>query len=137
MKINKEVTIYDIANELNVSPSTVSRALKGHHSIGKDTIKAVKKLAEKRGYRPNGIAASLRQSKTNTIGVIISWINRPFISSLISGVEQAANKEGFKVIITQSHDSYDSTGPLGNENPGEPLGAGHLLAANLNPTKGN
>lgn len=108
MKNNKEVTIYDIANELNVSPSTVSRALKGHFSIGKETIKAVKKLADKRGYRPNGIAASLRKSKTNTIGVIISWINRPFISSLISGVEQAANKEGFNVIISQSHDSYES-----------------------------
>lgn len=108
MKNKKEVTIYDIANELKVSPSTVSRALKGHYSIGKETIKAVKKLADKRGYRPNTIAASLRNSKTNTIGVIISWINRPFVSSLISGIEQAANKEGFNVIISQSHDSFES-----------------------------
>lgn len=108
MKNKREITMYDIASELNVSPSTVSRALKNHHSISKETISAVKKLADKRGYRPNGIAASLRKSKSNTIGVIISWIHRPFVSSLISGVEQAANKEGFNVIISQSHDRYEN-----------------------------
>lgn len=108
MKNKKEVTIYDIANELKVSPSTVSRALKDHYSIGKDTIKAVKKLANERGYRPNTIAASLRRNKTNTIGVMISWINRPFISGLISGIEEAASKAGYNVIISQSHDSYEN-----------------------------
>lgn len=106
MRNNKEVTIYDLAQELNVSPSTVSRALKEHPSIGKETIQAVKKLAEARGYRPNHIAASLRNNKTNTIGVIISLINRPFISSLISGIEEEARKEGYNVLISQSHDSY-------------------------------
>lgn len=106
MKAKKGVTIYDIANELNVSPSTVSRALKDHFSIGKEMIKAVKKLANERGYRPNNIAASLRRNKTNTIGVMISWINRPYVSSLISGVEEAASKAGYKVIISQSHDNY-------------------------------
>jgi len=62
-KNNKEITIYDIAKELNVSPSTVSRALKDHHSIGKKTKKAVLKLAQERGYQPNTIAASLRSNK--------------------------------------------------------------------------
>lgn len=108
MNKKREVTIYDIARELNVSPSTVSRALKDHHSIGKKTKKAVLKLAEERGYQPNIIASSLRSNKTNTIGIITSWINRPFISSLISGVEMAANKSGFNVIISQSHDSYEN-----------------------------
>lgn len=108
MKKKREVTIYDIARELNVSPSTVSRALKDHHSIGKKTKKAVLKLAEERGYQPNVIAASLRSNRTNTIGIITSWINRPFISSLISGVEMAANKSGYNVIISQSHDSYEN-----------------------------
>ena len=107
MKNKKGITIYDISSELNVSPSTVSRALKNHHSISKKTIRAVKKLAAERGYRPNGIAASLRKSKTNTIGVIISWVNRPFMSSLISGIEQAANAEGYHVIISQSYDVYE------------------------------
>lgn len=108
MKTRKGVTIYDIASELKVSPSTVSRALKDHYSIGKDMIKAVKKLATERGYRPNNIAASLRRNRTNTIGVMISWINRPFISSLISGVEQAASKAGYRVIISQCSDSYEN-----------------------------
>ena len=108
MNKKREITIYDIARELNVSPSTVSRALKDHHSIGKKTKKAVIKLAEERGYQPNIIASSLRSNKTNTIGIITSWINRPFISSLISGVEMAANQSGYNVIISQSHDSYEN-----------------------------
>lgn len=108
MKGKKEITIYDIADELNISPSTVSRALKDHKSIGKETKKAVVKLANKRGYRPNSIAASLRSKKTNNIGVVISWINRPFISSLISGIEMEANLKGYNVIISQSHDSYQN-----------------------------
>lgn len=104
----KEVTIYELAKELKVSPSTVSRALQDHHSIGKNTIKAVKDLALKRGYRPNRIAASLRSNKSKTIGVIVPWINRPFISSLISGIEEEANRDGFQVIISQSHDLYEN-----------------------------
>lgn len=103
---DRELTIYDIAKELNLSPSTVSRALKDHASIGEKTRKMVKKFAEKNGYKPNTLAASLRNNKTNTIGIITSWINRPFISSLISGVELEANRMGYQVIISQSHDDY-------------------------------
>lgn len=107
MRNRKEVTIYDLAQELNVSPSTVSRALKDHFSIGKEMINLVKQHAKQRGYRPNSIAASLRRNKTNTIGIITSWINRPFMSSLISGVEEEAARAGYNVIISQSHDSYE------------------------------
>lgn len=103
---NKEVTIYELARELNVSPSTVSRALQDHHSIGKVTKDAVKNLAKIRGYRQNNLAASLRNKKSNTIGVIVPLINRPFIASLISGIEAEANQDGFRVIISQSLDSY-------------------------------
>lgn len=106
MKDKKDVTIYDIADKLKLSTSTISRALKDHHSISEKTIKKVKKTAEEMGYRPNTLAASLRSNKTKTIGVLISRINRPFISSLISGIEIAAQKGGYNVIITQSHDSY-------------------------------
>ena len=102
----KKITIYDIASELKVSPSTVSRALKDHHSISKKTKKAVLKIVKRTGYKPNILAAGLRSNQTNTIGVIISEINRPFISSLISGIEVAANKAGYNVIICQSHDSF-------------------------------
>jgi LacI family transcriptional regulator len=71
-------------------------------------IETVKKHAQQRGYRPNSIAASLRRNKTNTIGIITSWINRPFMSSLISGVEEEAARVGYNVVISQSHDSYEN-----------------------------
>ncbi|PPK85871.1 LacI family transcriptional regulator [Neolewinella xylanilytica] len=103
----KRVTIYDLAMELNVAPSTVSRALQDHFSIGRETRDAVKELARKRGYRTNVVAANLRMQTSNTIGVLVPWINRPFISSLISGVEEAAQEFGYNVIISQSQDCYD------------------------------
>ncbi len=100
----KDVTIYDLAQELKVSPSTVSRALNNHHSIGKKTKKAVQKLAKERGYRVNSLASALRTNRSKTFGIMVSWINRPFISSLISGVENAAREAGYRTIICQSHD---------------------------------
>ncbi len=106
-KTNSDVTIYDLAEELNVSPSTVSRALNNNKGIGKKTKNAVKKLAKKRGYRPNKLASSLRTNKSNTIGIMVSWINRPFISTLISGIENAAKEAGYQVIITQTQDKLD------------------------------
>lgn len=106
-KKKKRITIYDLAEELNVSPSTVSRALKDHFSIGAKTKKAIKKLAKERGYRPNSLASSLRTNSTNTIGVLVSWINRPFISSLISGIEKEARQSGHHVIISQSYDKTE------------------------------
>lgn len=106
MANSKDITIYDIANKLNLSTSTVSRALKNHGSISKKTTKIVNDTAEKMGYRPNHLASSLRNNKTKTIGVLISRINRPFMASLISGIEETSQKAGYNVIITQSHDSY-------------------------------
>jgi LacI family transcriptional regulator len=106
MKIKKEVTIYDLAKELNFSTSTISRALKGHKSISEKTTLKIKECAEKMGYRPNSLAASLRNNKSKTIGIMISRINRPFISSLISGIEESARNAGYNVIISQSNDRY-------------------------------
>lgn len=106
MKEHTEVTIYDIAKKLNLASSTISRALKDHHSISKKTIEKVKKTAEEMGYRPNNLAASLRSKKTKTIGVLLPTIEQPFLASLISGIEITAKKAGFNVIIVQSHDSY-------------------------------
>ena len=107
-KKKKEVTIYDLAKELNFSPSTISRALNNHKSIGKKTTKEIQKVAAKMGYRPNSIAASLRSNKSKTIGIMISRINRPFVSSLISGVEDAARKADHNVIISQSNDKHEN-----------------------------
>ena len=104
--MRREITIYDIAQKLDVSPSTVSRALKGHHSIGKKTIEAVQNLAKELGYQPNTFATSLRKNKTNLIGVITPKINRPFQSDVISGIDDEADKHGYNVILSQSNDSY-------------------------------
>lgn len=104
----KEVTIYDLAKELNFSPSTISRALNNHKSIGKKTTKEVKKAAERFGYRPNSIAASLRSNKSKTIGIMIARINSPFMSTLISGIEDAARKANYNVLISQSNENYEN-----------------------------
>lgn len=107
MKQNKDVTIYDIAKKLNLSTSTISRALKDHKSISEKTIKIVQEAATEMGYRPNILAASLRSNKTKTIGVLVPTITQPFLSSLISGIEITAQKAGYNVLIMQSHDSYN------------------------------
>lgn len=107
MAEKKDITIYDIANKLNLSSSTISRALQDHISISQSTKKKVRQAAKELGYRPNALAASLRNNTTKNIGVLISRINRPFISSLITGIEMVAQKKGYNVIISQSHDFYD------------------------------
>ncbi|MBN2774908.1 MAG: LacI family DNA-binding transcriptional regulator [Prolixibacteraceae bacterium] len=101
-----ETTIHDIARKLNISASTVSRALKDNPLISEKTRELIKKTALEMGYRPNIIAASFRTKKTNTIGVIVPLINRHFFSSVISGIEEVAYSEGFTVTISQSNDKY-------------------------------
>ncbi len=102
-----QVTIKDIARELGISPSTVSRALKDHPDISPKTKKAVNDLAEKLNYEPNTIALSLRKSKTYTIGIIIPEIVHFFFSTVISGIEDIAYKKGYNVIISQSNESFE------------------------------
>lgn len=100
-----QVTIKDIARELGISPSTVSRALKNHPDISAETKKAVHELAEKLNYQPNIVALSLRHRKTNTIGVVIPEIVHYFFSTVISGIESVAYEAGYNVILTQSNES--------------------------------
>jgi Transcriptional regulators len=106
MKFN-QVTIKDIARELGISPSTVSRALKDHPDISVETKKAVNELADKLNYQPNIVALNLRQKKTNTIGVIIPEIVHFFFSTVISGIEDVAYEAGYNVILAQSNESYE------------------------------
>jgi len=102
-----QITIKDIARALNISPSTVSRALKNHPDISQDTKDLVNKYAKDFNYKPNTLALSLRMSKNNTIGVIIPEIVHYFFSSILSGIEQIANAEGYNVIICQSDENYE------------------------------
>jgi DNA-binding LacI/PurR family transcriptional regulator len=101
------VTIKDLARELKISASTVSRALKNHPDISEATKKAVHELAEKLNYQPNAVALSLKQSRSNTIGVIIPEIVHYFFSSVISGIEDVAYDSGYNVIICQSNERYE------------------------------
>jgi LacI family transcriptional regulator len=101
------VTIKDIAKALNLSTSTVSRALRGSYEISADTKKAVLEYAEKINYRPNPIALSLKERRTRAIGVVVSEIANNFFSQAINGIESIAYNRGYHVIITQSHESQE------------------------------
>ncbi|SHJ64580.1 transcriptional regulator, LacI family [Reichenbachiella agariperforans] len=101
------VTIKDLAKELGISPSTVSRALKDHPDISPETKRLVNALAEKLDYEPNTIAMSLRSKRTNTIGVIIPEIVHFFFSTVISGIEEVAYKKGYTVMFCQSNEDYE------------------------------
>ncbi len=101
------VTIKDIARELGVSPSTVSRALKDHPDISPETKRQVRELVEKLKYKPNAVALSLRNRKTNIIGVIVPEMVHHFFSSVISGIEEAAMAGGYNVMIFQSNENYE------------------------------
>ena len=101
------VTIKDIARELGVSPSTVSRALKDHPDISEETRRHVRELADRMKYKPNAIALSLKNRKSNVVGVIIPQIVHYFFSSVISGIEEIAGKYGYSVMIAQSNESFD------------------------------
>lgn len=104
---NPPITIKDIARALGISPSTVSRALKNHPDISQDTKDKVNKYAKDFNYKPNTLALSLRMSRNNTIGVIVPEIIHYFFSSILSGIEQIANQEGFNVIVCQSSENYE------------------------------
>ena len=101
-----QVTIKDIARELSISPSTVSRALKDHPDISPETKKLVNDLARELNYQPNAIALSLRGGRTNTLGVIVPEIVHFFFSTVISGIEEVAYSSGYNVIICQTNESY-------------------------------
>ena len=101
------VTIKDIAKALNLSTSTVSRALRGSYEISADTKKQVLEYAEKINYRPNPIALSLKERRTRSIGVVVSEIANNFFSQAINGIESIAYNRGYHVIITQAHESQE------------------------------
>ena len=102
----KEVTIYDIAKIVGVSPATVSRGLQDHPSIRKDTKKRILDMAKEMGYRHNSFARNLRQQRTNTIGVIVHRLNSFFVATVIAGMEKVANEAGYNLIISQSLESF-------------------------------
>ena len=105
--MDKVVTIKEIAKRLNISASTVSRALHNHKSIGLRTKTNVQQLAKELNYEPNQTAIFFQQRKTFTIGVILPELSEAFFSSAISGIEDCANKNKYTVLMGQSHDSEE------------------------------
>src|SRR5688572_1033062 len=100
-------TIKEIAKRLNISISTVSRALHDHPSIGLRTKTKVQELAKELKYEPNQTAIFFKQGKTFTIGVILPELSEAFFSSAISGIEDFANTKKYNVLVGQSHDDQE------------------------------
>jgi LacI family transcriptional regulator len=105
MEKDKEITIYDLAKSLNISASTVSRALSNHPSIHKKTKQNVAQMAKEMGYQQNNYASGLRLKRTNTIGVIVPRLDSYFMANVICGLEKELNKNGYNLIISQSQES--------------------------------
>lgn len=103
--MEKEITIYDIAKKLQLSPATVSRALRDHPAINIETKKTIVNEAKEMGYRANIFATNLRRKRTNTIGVMVPRLNSYFMSSVLAGMEKIANQESYNLIISQSLES--------------------------------
>jgi len=106
MKGSKEVTIYDVAKALNLSPSTVSRGLKNHPHIRKETRKKIQTIANEMGYRQNKFASNLRLKHTNTIGIVVPRLNSYFMATAIAGIEKVTSENGYGLIISQSLESW-------------------------------
>jgi len=105
--MKRKVTLKQIAKELDVSISTVSKSLKDSSEISEDTRQKVRAFAKLYNYKPNLIALSLKNRKTKTIGVIIPEIIHHFFATVISGVEHVANLNGYNVIVCLSDESFD------------------------------
>lgn len=105
--MKKKISIKDIAKELNVSVSTVSKALNNSTEISKETAEKVKAFAKLHNYRPNSIALSLKNKKSRTIGVIIPEIVHDFFSTIVSGIESVANEKGYNIITCFSNELFE------------------------------
>jgi len=100
----KRASITDLAQQLNISASTVSRALSGHSAISEATARRVTDLAKELGYQPNSLASGLRKGRSNMLGVVVPHIDGNFFSQVVKGIEAAASKAGYHVLICQSNE---------------------------------
>jgi LacI family transcriptional regulator len=105
MTSKKELTIYDLAERLDLSVATVSRALNNDPTVNKKTKRKVCELAEAMGYRKNNFASGLRMQKTNTIGIIVHELNSHFIASVLSGIEEVMAAAQYIIVIGHSSES--------------------------------
>ena len=107
-------TMKEIARQLNISVSTVSRALQDHYSIGLRTKMRVRKLATELNYEPNQAAIFFKQKKTFMIGVILPNLSQDFFASMVTGIEDVAYKMNYTVLLCQSRDEQEREKQLVN-----------------------
>lgn len=105
--MKKNITIYDIAKALNITVSTVSRALNDIPTISESTKESVLKMAKKLNYRPNKLASSLTSGKTYTLGVIIPSAQINFFATVVSSIEQVLKKHNYQILLYQSNESFE------------------------------
>ena len=104
--MKRKITLKQIARELDVSVSTVSKALSNSKEISEDTTQKIQAFAKLYNYKPNNIALSLKNRKTKTIGILIPEIVHHFFSTVIRGIERIANRRGYNVIVGLSNESF-------------------------------
>jgi LacI family transcriptional regulator len=112
MPSHKQVTIYDIARALDLSPSTISRGLRKHPSIREETSLRIRETARKMNYQQNTFASSLRKNRSHTIGVVLPKFEGTFMASVISGIEMVIRSNDYRLVVSQSFDSN----PMEREN---------------------
>jgi LacI family transcriptional regulator len=103
----KKITLKYIAKELNIAPSTVSKALNGYSDVSANTKKKVVDLAKSLNFSPNTQAAFLRTRESKIIGVVIPHISHPFFVNVVKGILDSAEKKGYLIIVLKSNESYD------------------------------
>lgn len=105
----KYATIIDIARELGISKSTVSRALRGDdRNVNKETKRKILEIAEKMGYKRNELAVNLRKQSTRTIGIVVPEMITPFYMNFITYAQQLLNRQGYRVTLAQSHEDPEA-----------------------------
>ncbi|MCD6543884.1 MAG: LacI family DNA-binding transcriptional regulator [Flavobacteriaceae bacterium] len=104
--MTKNITIHDLARELKLDSSTISRALNDSPRVGIKTKARILEKAKELGYHRNLMASNLRTNKTMTIGVVVPHISRHFFSEAIDGIEQVVAGKGYRVVISQSRDDF-------------------------------
>jgi LacI family repressor for deo operon, udp, cdd, tsx, nupC, and nupG len=102
MKKVKRTTIYDIAEKLGITASSVSRALNNSSQVNEKTKELIIKTADELNYKRNILASNLRKGQSKTIGVVMPRINQNFFSNVIAGIEEVTYQKGYNLIICQS-----------------------------------
>ena len=108
--MTKTITIYDVARQAGVSPSTVSRVMNSPEIVASDTCQKVMQVMKELSYIPNMIAASMPRNRMNYIGLIIPDVTNIFFSNIIRGIQDVCEKHGYNVLVVNSDDSQEKEG---------------------------